>query len=99
MRQRNINIDFLLAGCNFVTKQDMLVSPGQKIADVIPLLNTELMKAFKETGAMSINGKRVSEEQVLDVDTRIVILKKLINDPKDLRRQRAKVAPLKKAKK
>ena len=99
MRQRNINIDFLLAGCNFVNKQDMLVPPGQKIADVMPLLNIELMTALKETGAMSINGERVSEEQILDVDTRIVILKKLINDPKDLRRQRAKVAPLKKAKK
>ena len=42
------------------------------------------MMAVKETGAMSINGERVSEEQILDVDTRIVILKKLINDPKDL---------------
>jgi len=99
MKQRNINVDFLLAGCNFVIKQDMLVPLGQKIADVIPLLNTELIKAFKETGAMSINGELVSEEQILNVDTRIVILKKLINDPKDLRRQRAKLAPLKKAKK
>ena len=99
MRQRNINIDFLLAGCDSIAKQDILVSPGQKIADVIPLLNKELMMAVKETGAMSINGERVSEEQILDVDTRIVILKKLINDPKDLRRQRAKLAPIKKVKK
>ena len=99
MRQRNINIDFLLAGCDFVSKQVFLVPPGQKIADVIPLLNKELMTAVKETGAMSINGERVSEEQILDVDTRIVILKKLINDPKDLRRQRAKLAPIKKVKK
>ena len=57
------------------------------------------MMAVKETGAMSINGERVSEEQILDVDARIVILKKLINDPKDLRRQRAKLAPIKKVKK
>ena len=99
MRQRNINIDFLLAGCDFVSKQGFLVPPGQKIADVIPLLNKELMTAVKETGAMSINGERVSEEQILDVDTRIVILKNLINDPKDLRRQRAKLAPIKKVKK
>ena len=99
MRQRNINIDFLLAGCDFVSKQCFLVQPGRKIADVIPLLNKELMMAAKETGAFSINGERVSEEQILDKDTRIVILKKLINDPKDLRRQRAKLAPLKKAKK
>ena len=76
-----------------------LVPPGQKIADVIPLLNKELMTAVKQSGAMSINGERVSEEQILDVDTRIVILKKLINDPKDLRRQRAKLAPIKKVKK
>ena len=61
MRQRNINIDFLLAGCDSVAKQDILVPPGQKIADVIPLLNIELTKALKETGAMSINGERVSE--------------------------------------
>ena len=99
MRQRNINIDFLLAGCDSVAKQDILVPPGQKIADVIPLLNEELMMAVKEIGAMSINGERVSEEQILDVDTRIVILKKLVNDPKDLRRQRAKLAPIKKVKK
>ena len=99
MRQRNINIDFLLAGCDFVSKQSFLVPPGQKIADVIPLLNKELMAAVKESGAISINGERVSEEQILDVDTRIVILKKLINDPKDLRRQRAKLAPIKKVKK
>ena len=99
MRQRNINIDFLLAGCDSVSKQGFLVPPGQKIADVIPLLNKELMIAVEETGAMSINGERVSEEQILDVDTRIVILKKLINDPKDLRRQRAKLAPIKKVKK
>ena len=99
MRQRNINIDFLLAGCDFVSKQGFLVQPGRKIADVIPLLNEELMMAVKETGAMSINGERVSEEQILDVDARIVILKKLINDPKDLRRQRAKLAPIKKVKK
>ena len=99
MRQRNINIDFLLAECNFVSKQGMTVPPGQKIADVIPLLNEELMKALKETGAMSINGELVSEEQILDADIRIVILKKLINDPKDLRRQRAKLAPIKKVKK
>ena len=99
MRQRNINIDFLLAGCDSIAKQDILVSPGQKIADVIPFLNKELMMAVKETGAMSINGERVSGEQILDVDTRIVILKKLINDPKDLRRQRAMLAPIKKVKK
>ena len=99
MRQRNINIDFLLAGCDFVSKQGFLVPPGKKISDVIPLLNKELMTAVKETGAISINGERVSEEQILDVDTRIVILKKLINDPKDLRRQRAKLAPTKKVKK
>ena len=99
MRQRNINIDFVLAGCYSVAKQGILVSTGQKIADVMPLLNDELMIAVKETGAMSINGERVSEEQILDVDTRIVILKKLINDPKDLRRQRAKLAPIKKVKK
>ena len=98
MRQRSINIDFLLAECNSVSKQGMTVPPGQKIADVIPLLNEELMKALKETGAMSINGELVSEEQILDADIRIVILKKLINDPKDLRRQRAKLAPLKKVK-
>ena len=98
MRQRNINIDFLLAGCNFVSKQDILVQPGRKIADLMPLLNKELMIALKETGAMSINGKRVSEEHVLDADTRIVILKKLINDPKELRRQRAKLAQIKKVK-
>ena len=55
--------------------------------------------AVKKTGAFSINGERVSEEQILDVDARIVILKKLINDPKDLRRQRAKLAPIKKVKK
>ena len=99
MRQRNINIEFLRAGCDFVSKQRFLVTPGQKISDVMPLLNKELMTAVKETGAMSINGERVSEEQILDVDTRIVILKKLINDPKDLRRQRAKLAPIKKVKK
>ena len=99
MRQRNINIDFLLAGCDFVSKQGFLIPPGQKIADVIPLLNKELMTAVKETSAIAINGERVSEEQILDVDTRIVILKKLINDPKDLRRQRAKLAPIKKVKK
>ena len=57
------------------------------------------MMAVKETGAISINGERVSEEYTLDVDTRIVILKKLINDPKDLRRQRAKLAQIKKVKK
>ena len=57
------------------------------------------MTAVKETGAMSINGERVSEKQTLDVNARIVILKKLINDPKDLRRQRAKLAPIKKVKK
>ena len=72
---------------------------GRKIADVIPLLNKELMTAVKKTGAFSINGERVSEEQILDVDARIVILKKLINDPKDQRRQRAKLAPIKKVKK
>ena len=99
MRQRNINIDFLLAGCDFVSKQGFLIPPGQKIADVIPLLNKELMTAVKETSAIAINGERVSEERILIVDTRIVILKKLINDPKDLRRQRAKLAPIKKVKK
>ena len=99
MRQRNINVNFLLAGCDFVSRQGFIVPPGQKIADVIPLLNNELMMAVKETGAMSINGERVSEEQILDLDTRIVILKNLINDPKDLRRQRAKLAPIKKVKK
>ncbi len=99
MRRRNINIDFLLAGCDFVSKQCLLVQPGLKIADVIPLLNNELMTAVKKTGAFSINGERVSEEQILDIDARIVILKKLINDPKDLRRQRAKLAPIKKVKK
>ena len=99
MRQRSINIDFLLAGCDSVAKQDILVAPGQKIADVIPLLKKELMMAVKETGAISINGERVSEKYTLDVDTRIVILKKLINDPKDLRRQRAKLAQIKKVKK
>ena len=99
MRQRNINIDFLLAGCDFVSKQGFLVPPGQKIADVLPLLNNELMTAVKKTAAFSINGERVSEEQILDLDARIVILKKLINDPKDLRRQRAMLAPLKKVKK
>ena len=96
MRQRNINIDFLLAGCDFVSKQGFLVPPGQKIADVIPLLNNELMTAVKKTAAFSINGERVSKEQILNLDARIVILKKLINDPKDLRRQRAKLAPNKK---
>jgi len=55
--------------------------------------------AVEETGAISINGERVSEEQIVEVDTRIIILKKLINDPKDLRRQRAKLAPIKKVKK
>ena len=99
MRQRNINIEFLRAGCDFVSKQRFLVPPGQKITDVMPLLNKELMMAVKETGAMSINGDLVCEEQKLDVDSRIVILKKLINDPKDLRRQRAKLAPIKKVKK
>ena len=99
MRQRNINIDFLLAGCDFVSKQCFLVQPGRKIADVIPLLNNELLTAVKKTGAFSINGERVSEEHILDVDARIVILQKLINDPKDLRRQRAKLAPIKKVKK
>jgi len=99
MRQRNINIDFLLAGCDFVSKQSFLVPLGQKISDLVPLLNKELMTAVKQSDAMSINGERVSEEQILDVDTRIVILKKLINDPKDLRRQRAKLAPIKKVKK
>ena len=99
MRQRNINVNFLLAGCDFVSRQGFIVPAGQKIADVIPLLNNELMMAVKETGAMSINGERVSEEQILDLDTRIVILKNLINDPKDLRRQRAKLAPIKKVKK
>ena len=99
MRQKNINIDFLHAGCDFVSKQCFLVQPGRKIADVIPLLNNELMTAVKKTGAFSINGERVSEEQILDVDARIVILKKLINDPKDLRRQRAKSAQIKRVKK
>ena len=99
MRQKNINIDFLLAGCDFVAKQAISTPPGQKIADVIPLLNEDLMVALIETGAMSINGERVSEEQILDVDTRIVILKKLINDPKELRRRRAKLAPIKKVNK
>ena len=99
MRQRNINIEFLHAGCDCVFKQGFLVPPGQKIAELIPLLNKELMTAVKESDAMSINGERVSVEQILGVDTRIVILKKLINDPKDLRRQRAKLAPIKKVKK
>ena len=99
MRQRNINIEFLLAGCDNVSKQCFLVQPGRKIADVIPLLNNELLTAVKKTGAFSINGERVSEEQILDLDTRILILKNLINDPKDLRRQRAKLAPIKKVKK
>jgi len=99
MRQRNINIEFLLAGCDFVSKQCFLVQPGRKIADVIPLLNNELMTAVKKTGSFSIDGECVNEEQILNVDTRIVILKKLINDPKELRRQRAKLAPIKKVKK
>ena len=59
-----------------MSKQCFLVQPGRKIADVIPLLNNELMTAVKKTGAFSINGECVSEEQILDVDARIVILKK-----------------------
>ena len=33
------------------------------------------MTAVKESDAMSINGERVSEEQIFDVDTRIDIKK------------------------
>ena len=98
MRQRNINVNFILAGCDTVSKQAFLTPTGRRIADVMPLLNKELMEAVKKSSAISINGERVSEEQILDADTRIVILKRLINDPKDLRRQRAKAAPIKKVK-
>ncbi len=99
MRQGDmIKIDFLLADCDRVFTQTLFSPVGKQIIDLMPLLNNELKQAWKESGAISINAEQVSEHRVLNEDTRIMILKKLINDPKDLRRKRARLSPIKKVK-
>ena len=80
MRQRNINIDFYLPGV--ISFQTGFLVRRDENSRCNTFAKQRTYDAVKETGAMSINGERVSEEQILDVDARIVILKKLINDPK-----------------
>ena len=99
MRQKNnIKIDVLLADCDKVSTQSISSVPGRSVAEIMALLNNELKHAWLDSGAISINAERVNEEQVLNEDTKILILRRLINDPKDLRRQRAKLTLNKKVK-
>ena len=95
----SITVEFLLADCKNVTIQSIVHQRGVKIGDLLGMLNPKLMEAWEKSGALAINSKLVSEEHVLNLDTRIMILKKLINSPEDLRQWRAKQLPIKKVRK
>ena len=95
----SIKIDVLFADCDSVISQSFFHQKGVRIADLIPLLNRKLKKTLEKSNAMAINSVLVDEETSLDTDTRIMILKKLIVDPKEQRRNRAKLTQSKKVKK
>ena len=91
MKQENeIIVEFVLVFPNKIERQKINVKKGSKLYETKKYLKSNLLNAWNESNAVAIETEIVQPSYKLINDIRVVILRKLINDPKQLRRNRAK---------
>jgi putative ubiquitin-RnfH superfamily antitoxin RatB of RatAB toxin-antitoxin module len=87
----NILVELLLAFPEetvvqkFFIAKETTVGELKKRKDILPAL----LKALKKSNSVAINGKKVLDDYKICQHDRLVILRKLIMDPKEMRRRRA----------
>ena len=91
MKKNNeITVEFVLAYPSMIERQKIIVHKGVKLYEAKKYLKPNLLDAWNKSNAVAIDSELVQSNIELTNDVRVIILRKLINDPKQLRRNRAK---------
>ena len=85
-----ITLEFMLVYPDRIERQKIKVLKGEKLYQTKKYLNNILLNAWNKSNAVAIDTEIFSSDIELTKNARIIILRKLINDPKQLRRNRAK---------
>ena len=85
-----ITLEFMLVYPDRIERQKIKVLKGEKLYQTKKYLNNILLNAWNKSNAVAIDTEIISSDIELTKNARIIILRKLISDPKQLRRNRAK---------
>ena len=91
MKKNNeITLEFVLAYPSKIERQKIIIHKGVKLNEAKKYLKPNLLDAWNKSNAVAIDSEMIQSNIELTNDVKVVILRKLINDPKQLRRNRAK---------
>jgi putative ubiquitin-RnfH superfamily antitoxin RatB of RatAB toxin-antitoxin module len=84
-----ITIEFILAYSDKTMRQSIKIKKGSMLLETKSYLNKIFLRAWEKSNAIAIDTVLVSPKKKLFNSVRVVILRELVNDPKQLRRNRA----------
>ena len=85
-----IKVEILYAGRNVTLRENYTFNKPVKLTEIQEIVSGDMANYWNETGNIAIDNLVVKDNVSIHESTRIVILRALINDPKELRRKRAK---------
>ena len=86
----NVLVELILALPDKCLAQNFLVIRGTTVGEIKKRndLGVVLLDALKKSNSIAINGKKVHDQYKILQNERLVILRHLILDPKEMRRRR-----------
>ena len=89
-KKDDILLEVILVFADRTVSQNILVKRGINIKDFKNLceFNKIVGKALTITNSIAINGQKVEDDYVINEPTRLVVLRSLRMDPKEMRRKR-----------
>lgn len=84
----NVTIELISARNDTVLTQVFIENKGVSPLEIIKKLNNIMIKEWSASGNLAINGERIDLNKEIHESVRIVMLRRLIYDPKELRRMR-----------
>ena len=86
----NVIIELISARNDTVVTQVFIENKGISPSEIIKKLNKIMIKEWSTSGNLAINGEKIDLDKEINESVRIVMLKRLTYDPKELRRMRFK---------
>ena len=86
----SVLVELILALPEKILAQNFIVARGTTVGEIKKRndLGVVLLDALKKSNSIAINGKKVHDDYKIFQNERLVILRNLILDPKEMRRRR-----------
>ncbi|OUW04486.1 MAG: hypothetical protein CBD16_02235 [Betaproteobacteria bacterium TMED156] len=88
--ENKVLIEIILAFSKRTITQKITINKGTKVSELLknPNLHDKILEAFSKTNRLAINGEKINNDYELVKSERLIVLRPLFLDPKEMRRKR-----------